>query len=236
MKTVRFVVQALIQIIIFAMALNGAIYGWERFGLGADPVLKFLAIPEYGTIWSRVWWIAVGILPVAVWVTTFMKWRRRPPAIQVRTSEGETMLVHPGALVKLVRHQIDLCDAIARQRVNVYQSSNKGISVKGRISVKHLESLPQVKRELEDNIREGFRTLMGIEKIDKIVLILDFDQKSLDDTEPDHKHVETVAPKPEPPVRGGLEDDAIAFEAKDEAADGDGEDFFNTKSSSKETM
>jgi hypothetical protein len=125
----------------------------------------------------------------------------KPKAMRVRTSSGETLLIHRGALIKFVRLRVEAHPAVVTQKIRVNQAGSRGLAVTANVNVRPIQSLPAISRQLESSIREGFIQVMGIEKIDRIDVILGLDEKSMG-TGPG---ANTVAkPEPEPPVKGVL--------------------------------
>lgn len=208
----------LLVIVIFFLlyALDRALQG--MFGWGAhpifDPILASLpdTVYPFTDLTRRIIWgviFAFVLIYILLFLSTF---KPRPNVLRVRTIQGDTMLLEPGAITKFVRLQIENHPAVVDHKVRVRASGSRGIAVKAKVSVRPIDSLPAIKQELEATIREGFERVIGIEKIDEISLIMGLDEKSLNE-QPGPRL--TPRPKPEAPVRGELaepeEREAIDF-------------------------
>ena len=202
MKLIRmlalFAILAVLEMIVLDQLLSG------RFGFADRPV--YSALPELlkpVTPLSRMcFWLAFGLLPILYVVTNLAIWRRRPRAFRVRTAEGDTILIHPGAIINFVRQSIESHPAVVSQRVRVRQLGSRGVAVRATVNVQPTESLPRIHRQLEQSIREGFSEVLGIEKIDEITIIMGLDEKNMNRRP---GATRTPKAKPEPPTRGALD-------------------------------
>lgn len=215
MKALRSLLLFLVQLVLALAAINFIFADTARFPRG--PILQLvmdhfvsesaLTSTVVGAPVWRLFWIAVFLLLALYWVVGYLVWRHRPRAIQVQTSSGESLLIHPGAILKFVRLQVASHPAVASHKVKIRQKGNRGLSIWTWVNVRPIDSLPAIKRQLEDSIREGFSQVMGIEKIDDVTIIIGLDEKSLN-----NRPGPAVAPepKPEPPLRSRMEEPAPA--------------------------
>ena len=209
MRPLRSLVQFFIQLILALIAIDAILS--NLWGFSQNPVrnlIGYYLVPTAPLSQNLAWrslWVAVLLLVVLYWVLSLAIWRKRPRAIQVRTSGGETMLIHPGALLKFVRLQVENHPAVVSQKVKVRQKGSRGLSVWALVNVQPIDSLPTIKRQLENSIRDGFAQVMGIEKIDEVTIVIGLDEKSLTRRPGPSARPE---PKPEPPVRGMIEEEA----------------------------
>jgi hypothetical protein len=200
--------------LILALIAIDAIFS-GLWGLSQNPVrnlIDYYLLPTNVLSQDIAWralWVAVLLLVILYWVLSLAIWRKRPRAIQVRTSGGETMLIHPGALLKFVRLQVENHPAVVSQRVKVRQKGSRGLSVWAMVNVQPIDSLPTIKRQLESSIRDGFAQVMGIEKIDDVTIVIGLDEKSLTRRPGPGARPE---PKPEPPVRGAIEEEEPTYD------------------------
>lgn len=227
MKTMHLLARFAI-IVIFTLILADALLS-GRGGLSLHPVWDFIwpdgrLTPR--TPFAEQCYLVAGLLLVALYVvTSLVIWMSKPKAMRVRTSSGETLLIHRGALIKFVRLRVEAHPAVVTQKIRVNQAGSRGLAVTANVNVRPIQSLPSISRQLESSIRDGFAQVMGIEKIDRIDVILGLDEKSMG-TGPG---VDTPArPEPEPPVKGALthtpadEDDYIPARRVDAEPDADG--------------
>ena len=207
MKLLRFIILAVLQIILILIALDALFSEWGRFG--KDPLQQFitahvvpLSVQADPFVWRSLWFIVL-LLILCYWGSVISIWRRRPKALQVRTSGGEELLIHSGALQKYVRLQVENHPAVVSQKIRIRQRGSRGLSIWLWVNVQPIESLPTIKRQLEDSIRNGFAQVLGIEKIDEITIVIGLDEKNLTRRP---GPVGTPEPQPEPPARGTLDE------------------------------
>jgi hypothetical protein len=213
MRLIRFLTLLVLQAVLLGLALHALLSGWAPYQtwVVARVPARLVAMP--GTSLHSIYWVVALLLPLLYWVATLAIWRRRPPAVRVRTAGGDNLLIHPGAILKFVRRQVEDHPAVVSQKVRVRQSGTRGISITVYINVRPIQSLVTIKNELEASIREGFSQVMGIEKIDDIAIVIGLDDKSLNNRPGPQGE---PAAKPEPPARGALtaaEDDHIPMKA-----------------------
>ncbi|MCL5269347.1 MAG: Hsp70 family protein, partial [bacterium] len=201
MRALRYLLQVAIHAALFLVALDVILSG--VWGLADHPMLVLLGRvgAPTGPMACYVYWVVALLLPPACWLVQWAIWTRRPAALQVRTSAGDALLIHRGALIKFVRAQVESHPAIVSQRVRVRQIGARGISIKINVSVVPTSSLPEIKRQIESSIRDGFAQVLGIEKIDRIDIVLDLSETDLKTHPGPAGH---PAPPSEPPVRGSL--------------------------------
>lgn len=206
MRPFRALLHFLITLSLFLIAVNAVFSGWWIFP--PDPIQNFITnflVPAQDLSRNFVWraiWAGVLVAIVLYWLLGLLLFKRRPKALQVRTAGGEMMLMHPGALLKFVRLQVESHPAVVSQRVKVRQKGSRGLSVWVWVNVRPIDSLPAIKHQIEESIRNGFSQVMGIEKIDEITTVIGLDEKSLTQRPGPALKAE---PRPEPPVRGSLE-------------------------------
>jgi hypothetical protein len=207
MKIIRFFTHFILLAILLLIAVNAIFSGMWQFGEQPIQILlttyvipaHLLAIP---IVWRAIW-LAVLLLIILYWVTSLAIWRRRPKALQVRTADGEDMLIHPGALLKFVQLQVEGHPAVTSQKVKVRQRGTRGLSILIWVDVQPIDSLPTIKRQIEKSVRDGFSQIMGIEKLDEVTIIIGLDKKNLT-RRPGAQG--SASPQPEPPTHGRLED------------------------------
>lgn len=206
MKVLRAIVLTILLLIVLAVSANRFLGG--LWGMGADPVLAplFAWLPAWMNplmpgLQIRLWAAAILFLLAVYWILCLAIWTRRPRPLTVRTLSGGTMLIHPGAILKFIKLQIDGHPAVISSRVRVRQTSNNNLAVSAGISVQPIESLPVIDEQIKQSIRDGLSQVMGIEKIDQITLLIDIDEKNLAlKPGPDA----TPEPEPIPPARAPL--------------------------------
>jgi hypothetical protein len=137
-----------------------------------------------------------------IWFLSIFLWQGRTRALHVTTTGGEALLIHPGALIKFVKLQVASHPAVVSQRVRVRHKTPGGIAVWIMATVQPVDSLPNIKHQLEEMILTGMRQVLGIDRLDELTIIIGLDEKNLQ-----HRPgpAGTPEPKPEPPVRGPLE-------------------------------
>lgn len=216
MRFLRAFVLFLITVILFLVAFNFSAAGlWK---IPNDPVMTWLKEIKWPplvtgmtklkdpTLQRELWGAAAGLV-VLVWLMSLMLWRGRGKAIHARTNDGEVVLVHPGALLKFVHHQVKTHPAVVWHKVRIRQKGNRGISIWVMANVRPIDSLPNIRWQIEEAIRNGFSQVLGIEKLDDVTIIIGLDEKTMN-TRPGPTG--KPEPKPEPPVRGPLETAAAA--------------------------
>lgn len=150
---------------------------------------------------ARLYWGLLGLVVIAVWVSRLALWKRGPKVMRVRTSEGQTIHIYRGALLKFVRSIVRSHPAVQRFRVTVRSSLRNSINVEVRLSARPIASIHAITAQIERAIREGFRRLMGIEKIGTVeIKITHIDQKGLA-----RERVRTLTALPGPPPRAETE-------------------------------
>lgn len=207
MKVLRGLVLSILLLIVLAVSANRFIGG--LWNLGPDPILTRLLgwMPAWmsplgaGALAPRLWAAGILLLLTVYWVLCLAVWTRRPKPLRVRTVSGGSMLIHPGAILKFIKIQIDGHPAVISSRVRVRQTGASNLAVNAAISVQPIESLPVIDEQIKQAVRDGLSQVMGIEKIDDITLLLDIDEKNLalkpgPESEPE--------PEPVPPARAPL--------------------------------
>lgn len=193
-------------VILFLTAFNFAAGG--LWGLPGHPVgawmTRWLVRPETlarPEVW-RLLWALTALLVVLIWLLTIFLWQGRTRALHVTTTSGEELLIHPGALIKFVKLQVESHPAVVSQRVRVRQKTPGGIAVWIMATVQPIDSLVSIKHQIEEMILFGLRQVLGIDRLDELTIIIGLDDKNLQ-----HRPgpAGTPEPKPEPPVRGPLE-------------------------------
>ncbi len=184
MKSLRTLTLLALVLILLAIGLNHALSG--LWGLGADPVFSRLLgwlpeglHPQASVEARRGWGILILGLMLAWLVLSLVLWLRRPRALRVRSTGGTIMQIHPGALIKFVRLQVESHPAVVDSRVRVRQAGGNSVSIRALVHVQPIESLPVINEQIRSMIRDGLTHVMGIEKIDDIQLTLDIDEKNL---------------------------------------------------------
>jgi len=209
MKFIRFLALLALQAILALIAVDALLSDWGHFGRNPLQHLMTARILPAGSLSDNfVWrslWALVLLLILLYWISSMAIWRRRPRAMQVRTSGGETILIHPGALLKFTRMQVESHPAVCSQKVRVRQKGNRGLSIWIWVNVTPIDSLPAIKRQIEASIRDGFAQVLGIEKIEEVTIIIGLDERNLT-RRPGAKAA--AEPRPEPPVRGSLAEGA----------------------------
>lgn len=219
MRILRSFLLFLITVILLLTAVDFA--ASDVWGLAPHPVTqwvgRWLGAERLANPWVwRTFWIAAALLVAAVWLITIALWRRRTRPLSVRTSAGETVLIHPGALLKFVRLQVEGHPAVVAQRARVRQRPG-GLGVWIAVSVQLIDSLPNIKHQLEERIRTGFAQVLGIDRLDELTIVISPDERSLH-----HRPgpTGTPEPKPEPPLRGVPGGEESTFTAGGAAAPG----------------
>lgn len=152
---------------------------------------------------SKLFWWVVLIVPVLSWILLLLRWGSRGPrAFEVRTSSGESILIHPGAIANFASARIEDHPAVSRHTIKVRQSGGKRIALVAQVRLAPNHSWVEASRQIEQSIRDGFAQVMGIEKIDKIELILGQDRKDMMVRPGPAGRAEAA---PEAPVRGALD-------------------------------
>lgn len=206
MRIFRGILIFLATVILFLTAFNYAASG--LWGLPTHPVVNWLergvSSPEKlnpPVVW-RTFWAATGALTVGIWLISIFLWQSRSRALPVRTTNGELVLIHPGALIKFVRLQVESHPAVVAHRARVRQKGREGLAVWVMATVRTVDTLENIKRQLEEKIRSGFAQVLGIDHIDELTVVIGLDEKNLTQRPGPSG---AAAPKPEPPLRGPLE-------------------------------
>ncbi|MCE5229938.1 hypothetical protein LLG95_10125 [bacterium] len=206
MKFLRALSLTLLLLGVLAVALDRLLSG--LWGLGVNPILgrlfawsPALINPLTSALNAQLWAAAALMLLAIYWVLCVTIWLSRPRPLRVRTLSGGTMLIHPGAIIKFVKMQIDSHPAVISSRVRVRQTGNSNLAVGATINVQPIESLPVIDEQIKVAVRDGLSQVMGIEKIDEITLLLDIDQKNISLKPGPSAEAE---PEPIPPARASL--------------------------------
>lgn len=217
MRFLRAFLLFLITVMLFLVAFNYSAAGIWKIP-ATDPVLTWLKMIKWPPmvtamdklkdpmIQRALWGSAAGLVAL-VWLMSLMLLRGRGKAIQARTNDGEVVLVHPGALLKFVHHQVKNHPAVVWHKVKIRQKGSRGISIWVMANVRPVDSLPNIRWQLEEAIRQGFSQILGIEKLDDVTIIIGLDEKTMG-TRPGPAGKPEA--KPEPPIRGPLESAAAA--------------------------
>lgn len=157
-----------------------------------------LARPDF----TRALGNAGVLLVLLIWLLSAFLWRRRPHPFQLRTPEGELLLIHPAAVIKFVHLQVESHPAVISHKVKVRQKAGRALSIAVMVYVQPMDSLPNIKRQVEQSIRSGFSRVLGIDKIEELTIVIGLDDKTIS-----HRPgpAGTPEPKPEPPLRAALE-------------------------------
>ena len=145
MKILRLLCLILIHLLVVFLALNVLFSG--TLGLSADPVLSWIPdkLRPSGPWVRKFYWAAALLLPVLYWICSFVIWKGSPRALTVKSRDGGTMLIHPGALQTFVRIQLENHPAVVSHKIDVRQSGSKGISVTAMVNVEPIASLYEIK-------------------------------------------------------------------------------------------
>ena len=202
MKTIRFLTIQIIMVLIFLAGIDAFLGRWGVWG--PDPLLQALPASVVESVHACplcYWWALMG-LALLYWLSSWAVMRRRGRALNIMTNTGEAIKIHPGALLKFIRLQLQDHPAIVSQALHVRQSGANGLSITGTIGFRAIDSLPTIKRQVESTIRRGFSQVMGIEKIERIDVAWDIDDKDLSPKPP---RTYPIEPSPEPPMKAGSE-------------------------------
>lgn len=213
MKFIRSLLLTILEIALALIAIDHAFSG--LFGLPAHPILSAITIGDFITpetmakeyVW-RGFWGGILALLVIYWLVNIAIWRKRPKALQVRTANGEMLLINPAALLKFAKLQVENHPAVVSQKLKIRQKGSRGLSIWIWVNVRPIDSLPTITRQIEESIRQGFAQVMGIEKIDEVTIIVGLDEKSLSSRP---GPLATPEPKPEPPLRGAALEEEITY-------------------------
>lgn len=206
MRVFRGILIFLATVILFLTAFNFAASG--LWGLPAHPVVNWLehtvSTPEKlnpPVVW-RTFWAVAGAVSVAIWLISIFLWQTRSRALPVHTTHGELVLIHPGALIKFIKLQVESHPAVVAHRARVTQKGREGLAIWVMATVRTVDTLENIKRQLEDKIREGFAQVLGIDRLDELTIVIGLDEKNLTQRP---GPAGAPPPKPEPPIRGPLE-------------------------------
>ena len=202
MKTIRFLAIQIIMLLILLAGINAFLGRWGVWG--PDPMLQILPASVIESIHSCplcYWWALVGLV-LLYWLSSWAVMRRCGRALNIMTNSGEAIRIHPGALLKFIRQQLAGHPAIVSHALQVRQSGAHGLAIGGTIGFRAIDSLPTIKRQVEELIRQGFSQVMGIEKIDRIDVAWDIDDKDLT---PKPARMQPIEPPPEPPLKSETE-------------------------------
>lgn len=207
MRVLRFLVSLLVHLLLLLIALDALLaLRMPEAGHGFANAL-LMSIPPWlydpaSSVNHQIWWVVAMALVLASWLLAFAAVRIRPRPLRVKTPDGDSLLLDPGAIVNFTHAQIEAHPAVTKHRIKVRQVGGRSVAITARVKVIPLQSLPEIKRELEASIRDGFSQVLGIEKIDDITIILGLDEKSLGRRPGPHGKAD---PAPQVPARARLE-------------------------------
>ena len=189
MRLLRFVASTLVHFGLLALAIDRIYVLHYQLPFDAYLPLHGLTNRVFGTLPGivqpttvfrhEVWWCVAIALVLISWAAGLSAFNVRPRPLRVKTPEGDSLLLDPGAIINFTKAQIDAHPAVTRHRVHVRQIGGKSVAITAHVKVIPMQSLPEIKRELERSIRDGFSQVLGIEKIDDITIVLGLDEKSL---------------------------------------------------------
>ncbi|HOE97587.1 MAG TPA: alkaline shock response membrane anchor protein AmaP [Candidatus Sumerlaeota bacterium] len=179
MRLIRMLALIALQAIVIGLALDVLLSG--VLTMGNRPLTHSLPVwlQPNNRLTLKLFWSAALLVPLLYWIAAAASWKQRRRSIAVLSSDGEVMLLHPAALHKFVRHQIETHPAVVSHKVDVRESGNKGIAISAVVNVEPIASLNAIKNDLQRSIRDGLEQVMGISKIDDIRIVLGLDEKSI---------------------------------------------------------
>jgi hypothetical protein len=198
MKPLRYLALWVSLVILLLIGLNGLLSGlWT---IRINPVLSFLPtrLTDVRPFIHRLYWLIAFLMPALYMVLVVWSWRQRPGPLRLRTATGDNLLIHPGAILKIVRLQIENHPAVVAQKLWVRQAGGRSVAVRAMITIRPITSLPQIKSELESAIRDGLTQIIGVEKVEDIQIVLNLDDK---DIAYKPGSAAKAQPVPEPPLR-----------------------------------
>jgi hypothetical protein len=213
MRFLRFLLSLSVHIVLLLIAVDALMtlrYPQPGHALGRALFSSFPTwLGPLSIIKQQIWWSAALALVLVSWILAFVSIRVRPRPLRVKTPEGDSLLLDPGAIINFAHAQIEAHPAVTHHRIKVRQVGGRSVAITARVKVIPLQSLPAIKRELETTIRDGFSQVLGIDKIDDITIILGLDEKNLGRRPGPPGKAEPPVPVP---ARGSLEQTAEAPE------------------------
>jgi hypothetical protein len=196
----------IVFLVVLVVGLNHALSDFWKFGPHPvlDPffaVMPWLQHPGFDPN-HRLFWLALGMIPVVYWGITYYQWRSTPGVFRVKAAEGEALLLEPGALIRFARQQVESHPAVVGQKVRVRQSGGRGLSLTANVRVRPIQSLTSIREGLKKLLCDGFVQVMGIQiRPDDIEVIFGLDNSPVGERPGIEGDAE---PRPEPPTRAAL--------------------------------
>ena len=173
-----------------------------------DQLVPWMNMEEWGPVTRQALWTAILLMPLVYWLACLVSMKRQPAAYTLATVEGEPIMISPAAVLKFARLQVEQHPAVVSSKVKVAPAGGQGVSVWAQVTVRPIDSLPAIRGQLEQAVRDGFVQVMGIAKVDRVTVVLDFDERDLAHRPGSKARAE---PAPEVPVRGVMEREEAAL-------------------------
>lgn len=153
-----------IEIVVFAMALNTLLGGF--LGLPESPIVALLPeiVRPMGPWGVRFYWLGLLALPI-LHLLILVSIYRRSRSIVFKTSPTDSLSLTRSAVVQCVRTELAEEPAIVKHKVILNQAGRRAVDLRVELKVKPIENIPEMQARLGRQIRRALSDVLGLENV-----------------------------------------------------------------------